>query len=301
MGPLPTIRQLQYLDALSEHLSFHQAAEACFVTQSTLSAGIRDLETTLDARLVERTKRKVMITPLGEEVLARGRMILDLAQDITEITRRAARPLSGVLRLGVIPTVGPFLLPRVLPELQKRFPELELKVHEGLSADLVELMGRGRLDVLLLALPYDAPELEFTTLVDDPFLFAEPCPKPKGKSAGKPIRLDDIEDGERRILLLEDGHCLRDHALSACRLSGADRDFSATSLNMLVQMVGNGFGCTLLPKLAVDAGLAETAGLRVSPFKGPAPARQIGLAWRRSTGRRDEYELLAEFLRERMG
>jgi len=296
MKPLPTIRQLQYLSAIAQTLSFNKAADICLVTQSTLSAGIKDLEILLDAQLVERTKRKVMLTPLGREVLVRGRNILDIAVEISDITTRSDDPLSGPLRLGVIPTIGPYLLPRIIPLLTEEFPKLELTLQEGLSADLVDRLGRGQLDVLILAFPYDAPDWEYEILFKDPFLFAEPLDH-SGPQKDK-ITLKEIESDPRRMLLLEDGHCLRDHALSACRLHNVDRGFSATSLAMITQMVASGFGCTLLPAMALEAGITNGIDINMRLITQAAPHRDIGLAWRRSASRRADYKILASLLKK---
>lgn len=296
MTPLPTIRQLQYLSAIAETLSFKKSADVCLVTQSTLSAGIKDLEVLLDAQLVERTKRKVMLTSLGHEVLSRGRKILDLAVEITDIVSQSGEPLSGPLRLGVIPTIGPFLLPRILPALNRQFPHIDLKVQEGLSADLVERLGRGQLDVLLLAFPYEAPDWEYEIISKDPFIFAEPLDDQCQEGAG--ITLAEVENESRRMMLLEDGHCLRDHALTACRLQNVDRGFSATSLQMITQMVAGGFGCTLLPAMALEAGVSQGLDINLRLITDAAPHRDIGLAWRKSAARKDDYHLLVTLLKD---
>lgn len=298
MLPLPTLRQLRYLVALADHQHFGRAAEACRATQSTLSAGLQELETLLGATLVERTKRRVAITPLGEEVVRRARLLLQGAEEITELVRAAGRPLSGPLRLGVIPTVGPYLLPRVLPALREAYPDLRLYLREDLTARLLERLADGDLDLVLLALPYRTDDFLTLPLFDDPFLLA--CPAGHSLATGATVSVVPAEE----LLLLEEGHCLRDHALAACHLAlpgnaAADRSdrLLATSLVTLVQMVAGGLGITLLPRLAVDNGVLAGTDLVARALSEGAPARTIGLAWRKSSPRKREYELFADELR----
>jgi len=294
MKPIPTLKQLEYLVALAEHRHFGKAAAACFVTQSTLSAGLRDLETLLDARLVERDRRSVALLPIGEEVVARARAVLREAEGLVELARARTAPLSGTVRLGVIPTVGPFLLPRVLPGLRRDHPDLRLYLREDLTDRLVADLRRGALDVALLALPCDCGPIRTEILFDDPFLLA--CPPGHRLAAAGP--LGEPELAGEPLLLLEEGHCLREHALDACRLGagGMDDAFAATSLHTLVQMVANGLGVTLLPRLAVDAGILAGTGLVDVPFADPQPVRRIGLVWRGSPARDSEFRLLARAL-----
>lgn len=295
---LPTLRQWRYLVALAEIRHFGKAAEACFVTQSTLSAGIQELETQLGAALVDRTKRKVVLTPLGEELAGRARELLREAEEMVLLARAAAAPLSGPLRLGVIPTISPFLLPRVLPTLRRRFPDLKLFLREDLTARLIEQLQAGRLDLLLIALPYEGGALDTLELFDDEFLVA--CRNDHVMTKRQSVKLDDL--AEAPLLLLEDGHCLRDHALAACRLPPSPRrdGFAATSLHTLVQMVDSGLGVTLLPRLALDAGILRGTDVVTRPLAGEgkakAPARHIGLAWRRGTQRAKEFTLFGEAL-----
>lgn len=295
--PLPTIRQLQYLSAVAEHLSFSGAAEACFVTQSTLSSGIKELETLIGATLVERTRRKVMLTSLGRQVLEKGERILEIAREIEDMAADAEEPLSGTLRLGVIPTIGPFLLPTLMPALQKAFPKIKLEVREDLSASLVDKLSHGQLDVVLFALPYDAPDLETVTVGHDPFVLLENTKTESGIGGRDMLSLEELGEGDRSVLLLEDGHCLRDHALSACQLDTVNDAFRASSLHTLVQMVGQGLGVTLLPEMAVTSGILNSApNLKVRRFADPQPSRRIGLAWRKSAARARDYKILADFL-----
>jgi len=294
MRPLPTLRQLRYLVALAEHKHFGRAAESCFATQSTLSAGLQELENLLDVKLVERSKRRVMLTPLGEAIVARSRVVLREAEDIADLAYASKDPLSGALRLGVIPTIGPYLLPRVLPPLRQSYPNLRLYLREDMTARLLEALHDGDIDVALIALPFQTDELEVRPLGHDAFELACRADDPLAK--GGPLALDDIP--EDKLLLLDEGHCLREHALAACRLEPSRHrdDFRATSLPTLVQMVANRLGVTLLPKMAIDAGLLGGTGLISKPLSADAPAREIALVWRPTTPRTLEFNLLADVL-----
>ncbi len=290
MMNLPTLRQLHYLDALARAGHFGRAAEAMNVTQSTLSAGIRDLEATLGVTLVDRGKRRVLFTPAGEEVLKRGRLLLEGAEAMVEAAQATRAPLSGLVRLGVIPTIGPFLLPKVLPGLRRAFPRLKLVLVEDQTARIVDQLESGALDVLLLALPCDCGSAETMALFEDEFLATLPKSHDLAKSAAiVPERLA----GEP-LLLLSEGHCLRSHALSVCNLADTSLGSAveATSLHTLVQMVDGGLGLTLLPRVAVDAGILRGTGLVTRQLDIQSRSRSIGLAWRRGTGRRDDFELL---------
>lgn len=291
---LPTLKQLRYLVAVAETRHFGRAAEACFVTQSTLSAGIQELESTLGATLVERTKRRVMLTPLGAEIAERARAILSQAEDLAALAGAAGKPLTGLLRLGAIPTIGPYLLPRVLPALRRAYPDLQLYLREDQTARLLEQLAGGHLDVALLALPFDVGDLETRVIGEDRFWVA--CP-PGHRLVNQP-QVDAADLAGEHLLLLEDGHCLRDHALAACRLRDAGKagEFQATSLYTLVEMVAAGFGLTLLPGLAVESGLMKDCEVALRPLSGPGAGRQIALAWRRSSPRRAEFDLLARAL-----
>ncbi|ARJ64818.1 LysR family transcriptional regulator [Magnetospirillum sp. ME-1] len=290
---LPTLRQLRYLVALDEHRHFGRAAEACLATQSTLSAGLQELENLLGVTLVERTKRKVLMTPLGEEVAARGRELLRGAEDIADLARAHGKPLCGRLRLGVIPTIAPFLLPRALPGLRRLYPDLKLILREDLTARLLERLTSGELDAAVLALPYDAPEMEMEALFTDPFVLA--CPPGHPLAARDSVGSADLAAAD--LLLLEEGHCLRDHALAACSLPAPRRGegMLGTSLGTLVQMVATGMGVTLLPRLAVEAGILTGTDLVTRPLVGGG-ARLLGLAWRKSSARKDEFRLLGKVL-----
>jgi LysR family hydrogen peroxide-inducible transcriptional activator len=297
MVNLPSIRHLRHLIALHDHRHFGRAAEACHVTQSTLSASIKELESVLQTSVVDRTKRRVILTPVGIETVERARRILKEVEELVNLASASREPLSGTVRLGAIPTIGPYLLPKVLPSLREAYGELKLYLVEDLTHRLIDLLHRGQLDVVLLALPYDCGAAETVVLFEDPFLVGLPRAHPLAKQAKiKAQRL-----WRENLLLLKDGHCLRDHALAACRL--ADRrlteGFEATSLSTLVQMVDNGLGTTLLPILAVNAGLLLGTNVVTRPLLGDEPMRKIGLVWRRGTGRREEFCLLAKELSER--
>ena len=293
MVALPTLRQLRYLEALRLHGHFGRAAEHCHVTQSTLSAGLAELEELLGARLVERTKRRVLFTPLGNEVARRGNELLLQAEQLVELVKAAREPLSGPLRLGVIPTVAPFLLPRLVLPGKQAFPNLQLILQEVQTAGLVEQVLNGRLDCGLLALPYSTSGLEVADLGEDPFLVTFRADHPL---AGRErITTQDLDPDQ--LLLLEDGHCLRDHVLAACRLPGGRRDeIRGTSLHTVVQMVASGIGVTLLPQMAVSQGLAEGLGLVARPLADAAGGRRIALVWRASSPRGLEYRRLAGFI-----
>ncbi|MTI11111.1 hydrogen peroxide-inducible genes activator [Curvivirga aplysinae] len=297
--PLPTIRQLQYLQAVSETLNFSLAADQCFVTQSTLSSGIKELENMIGAQVVERTKRKVMLTDLGQEVLHKGNQIIELAQEIEYIAKEKDTPLSGPVRLGVIPTIAPFLLPRLLPDLQNEYPQAKFSIQEDLSANLIQKLQTGRLDILLLALPYESASTKSFVLCDDSFLLAEQI---SDKNVDTPLSVSDIMRDDRPLLLLEDGHCLRDHALSACRLDVASDEFRASSLHTLVALVAQGSGITLLPEIALNknssGNLSKFADLHLRKFKDPQPIRHIGLCWRQSSSRDSDFTLLANYMKE---
>jgi LysR family hydrogen peroxide-inducible transcriptional activator len=295
MRPLPTLRQFRYLVAVAEHRHFGRAAEDCLVTQSTLSAGIRELENVLGATLIARGSRNVTLTPVGEEIVARAQKLLLAAEELVDAAHIGSRPLTGLLRLGVIPTVGPYLLPRVLPRLRQSYPDLRLYLREEQTARVLEMLGRGRVDGGIIALPYATGDLETMLLGDDPLLVA--CPKSHAFAARGSIGGADL--AREALMLLEDGHCLRNHALAACRLlpGHPNEELQATSLSTLVQMVGNGFGLTLIPQLAVDLETHGEPNIAVVPFADGRPSRQIALVWRAQSARSRDLRLLGEVLR----
>ncbi len=296
MNRQPTLRQLHYLDALARARNFGRAAEAANVTQSTLSAAIKDLETTLGVALVDRGTRRVVFTPAGEEVLKRGRLLLEAADDLVAAAAATQAPLSGLLRLGVIPTIGPFLLPKVLPGLRRAFPRLKLVLVEDQTARIVDQLESGALDVLLLALPCDCGSAETMELFDDEFLAT--LPKGHPLASTETIRPERL--AHEPLLLLQEGHCLRSHALAVCNFvdPALGPAIEATSLHTLVQMVDGGLGVTLMPKMAIDAGILRGTGLVTRPLDADARSRAIGLAWRRGTGRREDFALLGKTIAE---
>ena len=294
---LPTLRQLQYLKLLAEHGSFSRAAEAAHVTQPTLSAGIAELEKILGAPVVDRGRSGVILTAAGDEAVRRAGEILTGAEDLMQAARSAGRPLSGRFRLGVIPTIAPYLLPRALPVLRRRFPDLGLYLREDLTHRLIAHLRAGQLDAALIALPYDTAGLETAHVGDDELVALLPANhRLAGHSRVTPKELEDTG-----LILLEDGHCLREHALAACSLDRpgfGQQDFAATSLPTLVQMVGSGLGVSLAPAMAVEAGLVHDAPVSVRPVKADHPSREIVVVWRAGSSRHADGQLLAEALRE---
>lgn len=288
------MRQLQYLIAVVETLHFGQAAGRCFVTQSTLSAGIMELEKLLGAKLLERSKRKVMPTPLGRKVALRAQTLIEQASELVELAHHDGTPLSGPLRLGIIPTIGPFLLPKVLPQIRKRYPQLKLFLYEEQSADLVAKLERGELDLGILALPYPLGSLESEVFWQENFLLA----LPKGHVLCEAERIDTESLPKEELLLLEEGHCLTDHALSACRLEGLKNStgFQGTSLYTLLQMVAGGQGVTFLPEMATASSQRESDDIVCRPLDEPGPHRRIGAVWRKTYYRKHELKLLIDVM-----
>ena len=295
---MPSIKQLKYLCAVAEHKHFSKAAAACHVTQSTLSVAIQDLESKLGVVVFERNKKTVLITPLGEKLLHQARGILGAVEDFVSLARANEGALSGEIRLGVIPTIGPFILPPILKNLRKSYPKLKLYLKEALSAQLLLQLQQGRLDLIMLAFPYAMPDMETVSLFRDEFLLC----LPPGHRLEKVKQVKQQQLRGESILLLEEGHCLRDHALEACKLQSADTDlvYQGTSLHTLVQMVANGLGVTLLPEMAVQANVLGDTHLQLKHFSSENVSREIGMAWRRSDPRRDDYLLLAEFVQSHM-
>lgn len=287
----PTLRQMQYLVALDDHRNFQKAAESCAVTQSTLSAGLQDMETILGIGLIDRTNRRaVRFTPTGEEILRESRAILKRMDEMTFRAQAQSKPLSWPLRMGVIPTIAPYLLPRLLKPLQEHFPELELHIHEVRSAALVEKIQDGKLDFGLMAFPYDTQNLAQRPMTVERFV----CAAPPGHFTGRDmLSMDDLR--HEKLLLLEDGHCLRDHALQACKFRPTKEleTFSASSLPTILQMVQQGYGVTMIPEMVVKSGMLPK-GVRLIPFRGGNPQRQIGMAWKDGGLRHDDITLVGQ-------
>lgn len=292
---LPTLKQLQYLVALHEHGHFGRAAASCFVSQSTLSASLRELESLLGVLLVERTRRVVRFTPLGNRVVAKAHRLLREAEELTELVQSSGQPLAGELRMSVIPTIAPFLLPKILPRLRKERPMLKLFLREEPSAAAIESLHHGRADCVLLALPFATGEVEVEPLFDDALYVAFPKDDPRDPPARILPELID----ESRLLLLEDGHCLKDHVLAACNRPEmrASATMIGTSLHTLVQMVDNGLGLTILPEMALQAGILHDTQIVARPLNSANASRQIALVWRKNSPRGDEFRLLATELR----
>lgn len=291
----PSVRQLRYFAALCDHRHFGRAAEASHVSQSAFSTAIRDLETLLSAQLVDRTNRQVTITDLGRRVEAQARRCLQELEALAAIAGEERKPLSGPLRLGVIPTIAPFLLPRVLPKLRRRYPDLKVYLTEDQTRRINDRLLDGDLDVLLLALPYELKSTEELPLFRDRFLLA--CREGTTRVNPERYRFNRLDSDS--ILLLEDGHCLRDHALAACRIRGSDKvsRFAASSLLTLVEMVDSDLGITFLPEMAEGSALLRNTNVRLYPV-GDRSYRTIGLAWRKGSARGEEFRLLGEFLSE---
>lgn len=295
MKTLPTLRQMQYLTALAAHGSFRRAADSCNVTQSTLSAGLQEMEEIMGAALVDRTNRRaVRFTPLGEAALRESRAILDRAESLLYTAQSETQPLSWPLRLGVIPTIAPYFLPKILKPLQRELPALDLHIHELRSAPLVEKIAGGELDCGLMAFPYDTGTLAQVSLFEEDFLCAAP---PGAFPKKKKLTMADLEG--QKLLLLEDGHCVRDHALAACKLQPANdlKTLSAASLSTLVQMVHQGYGVTLLPAMAAQGNAFLPKNLTLRPFSSGAPKRKIGLAYQKGGLRERDIALVTAALR----
>jgi len=293
---MPTLKQLQYLVALKQHGHFGKAAESCFVTQSTLSAGIRELESLIGVTLVERTRRVVRFTALGDRSLDKAHRVLREAEELAAIAEASGKPLTGELRMSVIPTIAPFLLPRLLPRLRAERPELKLYLREETSQAAIESLRHGNVDCVLLALPFPTGELDSELLFKDRLYVAFPHDDPHDPPEWIAPEMID----ETKLLLLEDGHCLKDHALAACNRPEirAGAMMMGTSLHTLVQMVDNGLGTTIMPEMAIAGGILDHTRITARPLQSERSHRDIALVWRKNSPREKEFRLLAELLRE---
>jgi LysR family hydrogen peroxide-inducible transcriptional activator len=293
-----TLRQLRYFDALAQHGHFGRAAEACAVTQPALSMQIRELEKDLGAQLVERRGGQMVLTETGNGVAARAQQILGAARDLADFARHRERVLTGTLRLGVIPSLAPYVLPRVLPSLQRQHPDLRLELHETQTRSLLSELTRGALDALMLALPVEDSEIETLALFDDTFLLAVPAgdPLPSGTRAVA-AHID-----QRKLILLEEGHCLRDQALAYCAMARQESSTSlgATSLATVMQLVANNYGVTLVPEIAAGVEVRDDR-IKLLRFADPEPRRTIGLAWRRTSPRKADFIALGSLVNETLG
>jgi LysR family hydrogen peroxide-inducible transcriptional activator len=294
-----TLRQLRYLAALAKHGHFGRAAEACAVTQPALSMQIRDLERTLGVAVVERRPGDIMLTDVGREIARRAEDVLAASRDLVDFARHRGGVLTGRLTLGVIPSLAPYLLPRILPPLQSRFPELRLELRETQTRPLIEDIKSGVLDAAMLALPVGEPDIDAIKLFEDLFLLAVPANDPREETAR--VAAEDID--QSRLILLEDGHCLRDQALAFCgtargRTSGtAGTAFGASSLTTVMQMVANGYGVTLIPQIAADVEQRDDR-VKFLRLQNPQPGRSIGLAFRRTSPRKADFAALGEVVKE---
>jgi LysR family transcriptional regulator, hydrogen peroxide-inducible genes activator len=293
-----SLRQLRYLAALAEHRHFGRAAEACAVSQPALSMQIRDLEKELAVTLVERRPGETVLTEIGGELARRAGRVLAATRDLEEFARHHGRVLSGRLQLGIIPSLAPYVLPQILPALQRRFPELRIEVRETQTKPLLDELVRGALDAVMLALPVDEPDIETLALFDDAFVLAVPAGE--GCSFGSRVTPDEID--QSRLILLEEGHCLRDQALAYCAGARphAAMGLGASSLATVMQMVANGYGITLVPKVAVDVEVRDER-VKLVRFAAPEPGRTVGLAWRRTSPRKADFIALGELVSETLG
>ncbi|AHD11984.1 hydrogen peroxide-inducible genes activator [Phaeobacter gallaeciensis] len=296
-----TLRQLRFLVAVADELNFSRAAERCYVSQPTLSVGLRELEDRLGVTLAERTKRSVILTPVGAQIAERARKLLQDSREIEELAAAQASPEGGTLRMGAIPTIGPFLIPRAMPALKSSFPDLQLYLREEMTGQLLEGVQSGRLDLVIYAEPYAPAGLDTLHLFDDGYHLAAPPTDPTPPQVpGAAIRGADL-DG-RQLMLLEQGHCLHRHALSAFpeRDIQQDESFAATSLSTLISMVSEGLGITLLPDLAIDAGVAAGQDVVMTPLADACP-RRVTLAWRPTSVRADLFRKIGAVLRTARG
>lgn len=293
--PQPSIRQLQYLLAVVELRHFKQAAERCFVTQSTLSTGVQELENILGAQLLERTKRKVLPTPLGLQVAEKAREMLALSAEMLQIAQYDQEEMSGILKLGVIPTIAPFLLPKVLPVIREKFPNLALYLVEEQSGQLLQRLDSGEIDCAILALPFELSKYEYKSFYQEDFYVA--FPEAHALSQGGAILADDLPVEE--LLMLEDGHCFKDHALAACHFSGMQQRaaFQGTSLYTLMEMVAGGQGITFLPAMAIDSNLTQQSGIKLRPLAEKGPHRDVGLVWRPTFHKKSDLEQLMALMK----
>jgi LysR family transcriptional regulator, hydrogen peroxide-inducible genes activator len=293
------LKDLRYLVAVADALHFGRAAERCFVSQPTLSAQLKKLEQYLGVQLIERQPNNVSLTDAGEQIVSRARRILEASDEVVTLARAHRDPLAGRLRLALLPTIGPYLLPRVSQAIRRGLPRLELHLYEYQTAPMLEKLRCGELDLGILALPVDLEGLEARELFAEPFTVAVPDRHRLAKR--ERVQLADLED--ETLLLLEEGHCLRDQALEVCGRVGAgeSQDFRATSLETLRQMVATGAGVTLLPELATKGAYGDARGVTVLPFAKPAPVRRVGAVWRRSTARRPAIDAVCKLITERTG
>ncbi len=293
---MPTLRQFRYLVAVADQLNFHRAAEVCHVSQPTLSDQIRELEERLRVQLVERSRRRVVLTPIGREVVDKARRVLRDVQDIIDLTERGRHILEGTLRLGVLPSIGPYLLPQVLPYLHQRYPALTLYLREGTAADLLHRLESGDLDLLIFPVPVKRQGFASVGVFREPLRLA----LPSDHQLAQKVELDAADLRGLTVLALEPGHSLHGSVIALCREFGATPllDFATTSLDTLRQMAAMGVGATFLPVLYVRSEAKQDTRLAIRPFRPPGPSRDIGIVWREASARRSEYLALATHMRD---
>jgi LysR family hydrogen peroxide-inducible transcriptional activator len=290
------LKDLRYLVAVADCRHFGKAAERCFVSQPTLSAQLKKLEQYLGVQLIERQPNNVTLTEPGEQIVARARRILETSDEVVTLARSHRDPLAGRLRIALLPTIGPYLLPRISQALRKSLPRLELRLYEYQTAQMLEKLLAGEIDVGILALPVDLEGLEARELYSEAFVVAMPDHHKLAKRDS--VRTDDLKD--ETLLLLEDGHCLRDQALEVCSRIGVQekQDFRATSLETLRQMVATGAGLTLLPDLSSRGAYGNAKGVAIRPFAKPAPVRHVGALWRKTTARQPAIDAVCKLIAE---
>ncbi len=291
MQHFPTTRQIQYFISLSELKSFSKAANNCYITQSTLSASIQDLEQILNLKLVDRSARQISLTAAGEELLPIFKEIIEDHEKLTEKAKHITNPKGGILRMGIIPTIAPYLLPKILPVIKRKLPELEIKIIENLSANLLEHINNKELDIIIMALPYPTHGLEQKELFKENFLLLT-------NKDNKQITSDIItieETKNIKLLMMEDGHCLKDHAMQACHISGKDinQSIRASSINTLIQLVLQNYGSTLIPEMCLET-IPKDKNLKIIKFKNPQPTRSIGVVWNKKHGNQEQISNLID-------
>ncbi|WP_305814237.1 hydrogen peroxide-inducible genes activator [Photobacterium leiognathi] len=294
MNKFPSLKQLHYLVTLSETRHFGEAAKKCFVSQSTLSSGIQNLEDLLDCQLIERDNKSLVFTSMGEEVVVRSRELLARSQDLVELSRSSGDGMEGPLRVGCIPTIAPFLLCDLVQEVNRLYPKLNLLLREDTTTNLLAALRNGEMDVLILALPVEINGMSSKVVGRDAFKMV--ISKNQAERVSVPLRYADLPD--ESVFLLEKEHCLTEHAVSACRLTTKEKinPFTATSLHTLVQMVANGLGTTFIPQMAIEHGILDNQNLVVIEPPGQAAFREIGLVWRPTSSRLKMFEKLAEIV-----
>ena len=292
---LPTVKQLRYLIELEKHGHFGKAAEACFVSQSAFSVAIRELEATIGTQLFDRTNKSVTITAMGQEIVVQARLVIRDLEALMDIAQISGEPLSGKLRLGVIPTISPFLLPKILPQLPSHFPQLQLFLQEDTTQRVYERLMSGELDLILIAFPYELRNVEKMKLFNDQFLLAYKADSQFIDT--QKVTVDRLQ--AESILLLEDGHCLRDHALSACKIRNLNKvsHFAASSLLTLIEMVEADLGVTYLPEMAKDSPMLKNTNIKTQAMP-KSSHREIGLIWRKGSARGEEFKMLGEFIKK---